>query len=391
MNEMEVIVANIAGGVRKEIFSGREYIVAPLSLIVPGVLNGSKGSLYYPVEELRKEPSAWNGMPIVVNHPTKNGKPVSARDPRILERYGIGTVFNTGMNGKLGAEGWFEVEATRRVDARVLDALTVGRPLELSTGLFTDNESAPPDAVFNSPSGPRPYKYIARNYRPDHLAILPDGKGACSINDGCGVLVNDAFLGLILLTNAYNPKQARVPAGQKGGGRFASVAGATSKVASAERRVAKARLTLEKAKAALKVEQNGLVVAKRGLAEAKSRKKGESPAAKGAISKASSTQPVDVQKHVNETKRLSAEGMEGKYVRKRGEKWFIPKVSNEEFHGRVSSHFATLDKSLNREQVHELVRSWNMTTPPRMSKKAGLKKLREAVESSRSSYLRGLE
>ena len=34
------------------------------------------------------------------------------------------------------------------------------------------------------------YTYIAKNYRPDHLAVLPDNSGACSISDGCGVLVN---------------------------------------------------------------------------------------------------------------------------------------------------------------------------------------------------------
>jgi hypothetical protein len=31
------------------------------------------------------------------------------------------------------------------------------------------------------------YEGIARNLRPDHLAILPDDKGACSLEDGCGV------------------------------------------------------------------------------------------------------------------------------------------------------------------------------------------------------------
>jgi hypothetical protein len=31
---------------------------------------------------------------------------------------------------------------------------------------------------------------VARNYRPDHLAVLPDQRGACSLTDGCGVMVN---------------------------------------------------------------------------------------------------------------------------------------------------------------------------------------------------------
>lgn len=66
----------------------------------------------------------------------------------------------------------------------MLDALEAGRPMELSTGLFTQNEPAPAGATFNG----RPYDYVARNYRPDHLAVLPDQIGACSLADGCGVL-----------------------------------------------------------------------------------------------------------------------------------------------------------------------------------------------------------
>jgi hypothetical protein len=52
--------------------------------------------------------------------------------------------------------------------------------------LFTDNETAPPGASHLG----RPYNFVARNYRPDHLAILPDQRGACSIEDGCGLNTN---------------------------------------------------------------------------------------------------------------------------------------------------------------------------------------------------------
>ena len=54
--------------------------------------------------------------------------------------------------------------------------------MELSTGLFTDNELS--EGEFEGKS----YKYIARNYRPDHLALLPDKIGACSVADGAGLL-----------------------------------------------------------------------------------------------------------------------------------------------------------------------------------------------------------
>lgn len=183
---MEIISANI-GAVRRERLNGRDYLVAPVTMIVPGVLNGSKGALYYPDDEVSRDPQAWNGMPIVApTHPVDNGNHVSARRPDILEKQGIGNVYNAVFDGKLTAEGWFDVEATQRVDNRIYEALKAGKQLELSTGLFTENEPASAGATHNG----KAYSYIARNYRPDHLAILPDAAGACSVSDGCGVNVN---------------------------------------------------------------------------------------------------------------------------------------------------------------------------------------------------------
>jgi hypothetical protein len=275
-------------------------------MLVPGVLSGSKGPLLYPAEEVRKSPDDWNHIPIVVYHPMKDGKPVSARSPSILSKYGVGFVFHSRADSKgvLKGEGWLDVEATRRVDRSVLDSVQLGKPIELSTGLFVDDEPAPEGAIFNDHRGTRKYVGIARNYKPDHLAILPSGKGACSLADGCGVLINEATMeayqvivneleaeGLslyfpdleldLLTANKFNPNQPRDKSG-----RFATVAAATKKVEKAQGRVAKAQAALDKAKATLKVEKSGLLVAKKGLSEAKAREKAKSPAATRAIGKA---------------------------------------------------------------------------------------------------------
>lgn len=185
---MEIISVNAIGRVRRVTINGREHLVAPMVLITPGVLNGSKGSLYYPPDEIARDPSSWNGMPIVLNHPHTNGQHISGRSPEVWEKQLLGHVFNvtTDRAGRLKGEGWFDVENTRRVSAYVLDSLQNGRPIELSTGLFTINEPAEAGATYNG----KPYQYVARDYRPDHLAILPDQQGACSLQDGCGVLVN---------------------------------------------------------------------------------------------------------------------------------------------------------------------------------------------------------
>jgi hypothetical protein len=156
---------------------------------VPGVLSGSKGPLYYPRDEVERSVNAWNGMPLVVYHPTVAGEHVSAAHPGVLEKQGIGEVRRTAFNGKLRAEGWFDEERTRAIDPRVHARLLKNDPIELSTGLYTDNKPANSGAHFHG----RTYAYTAHNYRPDHVAVLPDQVGACSLRDGCGVgVVNEA-------------------------------------------------------------------------------------------------------------------------------------------------------------------------------------------------------
>jgi hypothetical protein len=179
---VEIIVANLSGTSRRTSFNGRNYIVAPLSLIVPGVLNGSKGPLLYSADEVAATVDSWNGMPIVVRHPLVNGQPVSARRPDVLEKSKIGRVYEAKVeDGRLVAEGWFDIEAVKRVDTRILNALEIGAKIELSTGLFTEPEES--KSVHNG----KEYVGVAKKIRPDHLAILPDEIGACSISDGCGV------------------------------------------------------------------------------------------------------------------------------------------------------------------------------------------------------------
>ena len=186
---METVVVNVAGRVRRTELFGRPFLVAPLTMLRAGVFSGSRGPLYYPPGEIAASVMQWNHMPIVVYHPEAGGGHVSARHPEVLAKQYIGLVLGARVeNGKLLADGYFDVEATRRVDSRVLLALERGQRLELSTGLFTENEPARNGATHNGV----PYVATARRYVPDHLAILPDQKGACSLEDGCGVLANAA-------------------------------------------------------------------------------------------------------------------------------------------------------------------------------------------------------
>ena len=170
---------------RYETKEGKQFLVVPCVMMTEGVHQGSMGALYYPESELSKTPAIWNHKPVVVYHPQFNGQSVSACDPIILETYRIGELYNTKWeDGKLKTECWIDEEKANKVDNRVIEAIQNGSMMEVSTGLFTDNE------VIEGEWNGENYVSIARNYRPDHLAILPDQIGACSIEDGAGLLRN---------------------------------------------------------------------------------------------------------------------------------------------------------------------------------------------------------
>lgn len=178
-NQFQSITCNFKPIIRYDSMEGRPYIVAPMVMLTEGVHNGSNGALFYPREELSKTPAVWNHKPIVVYHPSSG----TACDPDILTNRKIGIIMNTRFeDGKLKAEAWLEESRIKEVDNRILDAIQNNKMMELSTGLFTDNEE------ISGKYGDEEYIAIAKNYRPDHLAILPDLKGACSIDDGAGFL-----------------------------------------------------------------------------------------------------------------------------------------------------------------------------------------------------------
>ncbi len=174
--------------VRESTLNGRKYIVADVTILKEGVLRGSKGPLLYPFTEIAKNTGMWNGMPLTANHPMKDGKPVSARLPEVWSKYYVGFLFNDTIdatNNKRDGEVWVDVEVANKVDARIVPAILAGKPINVSTGLYTSDEEVR-NQTYNNTS----YTHIARNYKGDHLAILMDDKGACSVKDGCGINLN---------------------------------------------------------------------------------------------------------------------------------------------------------------------------------------------------------
>lgn len=187
---MEILVANLSNKVSVRQLHGREYLVAPVVMMVEGVLAGNQGPILYEEAEILHSVEAWNHKPITLGHPSApDGTRLSGCAPEALEKFQLGMILNTKYDRrtkKLKAEAWFDRQRLEAMpDAYPVKlALNQGQKMEVSTGLFVDlvqNQGS-----FNG----RNYVAKTKGYRPDHLAILIGAEGACSIADGAGLLVN---------------------------------------------------------------------------------------------------------------------------------------------------------------------------------------------------------
>jgi hypothetical protein len=171
--------------IRKATYHNESYLVVPVVMMVEGVHHGSQGPLLHKISDLGMFPASWNGIPIVIDHPEVDGFSVSANSPEILDDVMVGRVFNTHVDGtKLMAEAWLRETKLVQDYSKILSELNDKKPIEVSVGVFTENEDTEGDYKGEH------YEAIARNHRPDHLALLPGGTGACSVEDGCGIRTN---------------------------------------------------------------------------------------------------------------------------------------------------------------------------------------------------------
>ena len=186
---MERIKANIDGQVRTQVFDGRAHLVLPVVLMVEGVHTGSSGvPTYYSPGELMASVHLWNGVAVPVYHPQNEwGESISANQPDVIEECVVGRLFNVRFdeNGnKLKGEIYLDPEKTRRISAELLEAIRGNVNIEVSTGLYSDEDHESGD--WNGEH----YDARAINIHPDHLALLPGQVGACSFEDGCGIRAN---------------------------------------------------------------------------------------------------------------------------------------------------------------------------------------------------------
>lgn len=182
--EMRLNIASIAAGYTAtyEEFMGEPCVVVPVVLLAEGVHN----DYLYRQDDIGHYAQAWNGIPVTINHPrTDSGENISANSPEMIEQQCVGRVFKVHMdNGKLVGAIYASIGRLERINSKVLEQMEQGLPLDVSTGLYADEEG-----VLGTWNGEE-YKAAVVNFKPDHLAILTDTPGACSLADGCGIRGN---------------------------------------------------------------------------------------------------------------------------------------------------------------------------------------------------------
>jgi len=167
---------------------GRQRLVVPIVALVGDLaihaVNSDCTELV-PLSALSRAPHEWLNMPVVLGHPAKDGRQISAHDPTVLEKHGFGTIANPRIeNSKLCVEAWIDESRAEKLGGTAfLEDLRAGKMLECSVGAFVQTR----EEVGNKNG--RDYRRVWETIQPDHLAILigEGARGACSINDMCGV------------------------------------------------------------------------------------------------------------------------------------------------------------------------------------------------------------
>ncbi len=164
-------------------FDGREHLVAPVVMLMEGVIwpSNSPTPELVTLESFARTPGTWNNEPVTWDHP-----PFSAGTPEVMEEFAFGQVFNSHVEDtRLVGEVWLDPARAKRIGGHAqdtLDRIVAGEGPEVSVGAFV--EYLLEKGTFEG----KPYGRAWLRAFPDHLALLPQGDtGACSKEMGCGI------------------------------------------------------------------------------------------------------------------------------------------------------------------------------------------------------------
>lgn len=172
------------GQVRTEMIGHREHLVVPVVALMEGVIHAVNAETpeFVSVETLKKMAESWNGKPVTLGHPKKDGKQCSAQDAAIIEAVGLGVIRNSRVDGmKLLMDAMIETARAKKIHPDLYARLSDGGTEEVSVGAMVVTDKVPGVAA----SGKR-FVGHWNGGEGDHLAFLPGGRGACSVAMGCG-------------------------------------------------------------------------------------------------------------------------------------------------------------------------------------------------------------
>lgn len=194
---------------RTETYNGKEHLVVPVVALVEGVVHAmnAKSAEFVPAESFSVAPAGWNGRPVFLGHPMREGRAVSGNTPEVLEQDQIGIVFNSkAKNKKLTMEAWIDVEKAETVAPKLLQRIKDGEAIEISVGVMVTTDDA--EGEYNG----KKYLGAWAGLTPDHLALLPeDDEGACNVAMGCGVRAASKPKGAVVKTDFFTRVMQALP------------------------------------------------------------------------------------------------------------------------------------------------------------------------------------
>ncbi len=185
MTEIRTLhLVGATGAVTTTMHDGREHLVVPVVALVEGVIHAVNAETpeLVPLATLKKAAASWNGRPVTIGHPKKDGKQCSAEEPGVLALHGIGVIRNSRVEkSKILQDALIDKARVKRLDPNLYARLMAGESDEVSVGAMVVTDKKPGTWTNGK-------KYMASwtTAEGDHLAFLPGGRGACSVEMGCG-------------------------------------------------------------------------------------------------------------------------------------------------------------------------------------------------------------
>lgn len=193
-----------AADIRTEMYNGREHLVLP-SYTLPDdvIMNGG----LYPHDEIEASYNSLENTPAPLGHPQLDGEYISAYHPAAINAY-HGGAFNRNVKrvgNRIQVEKWLDVEfaKTNARGQELLAAIEARTPIHTSTGVLLNQEPVANAAELG-------YRWIARNMRFDHDAILINETGAATPDQGVGLFVNVSDAVPVLSPESYEAKREKL-------------------------------------------------------------------------------------------------------------------------------------------------------------------------------------